>query len=460
MKKILCFAGVVAFGYILVCNLVKQRSILVKGQSSTSTDSQIKSWFFEGIHHTIVREREPTIIRKDNVVEIDYGPFAMSVPHFIRPVHREFWMNYSTWLIDRSQSWGYLWIGDPIKKMQPNLDNFTRAQLSRKDEEMWVYYQNEYTRGIVTLYNDTNTYIPPGTWDFPGFCQAELADAHKARTSQATRGTTYEKMIWLVHLWGDSFQHVTFDVIPKIAQLLLAYPSINFSEWALLVAYNPAAVYLDYIFKYLNFTQIVAGSHVGTVYNTRNLLFGCHAPQRNPNLGQLAKQLYKVNTNIPQTRILLFSRSVAKGGSGRRACLNDASLFESIRQWVQKSKLNYTVEWANDYQFGSNIPGLVNFWSSVKVLIGPHGGGITNHHFMQANSTIIEMMAVRSPNKKGSSVEGTVYWWTSTQSGQDYWYWFSIDDPANIISPGGDGNGNFNVNIPDIIGILSKRLLH
>lgn len=124
--------------------------------------------------------------------------------------------------------------------------------------------------------------------------------------------------------------------------------------------------------------------HENNLLKVKNMVFLPYvgtADEHNAEIIESIKNFYIskiVNSNIKPFRLLFLSREKA----GYRKILNE----KAIRQIMETHK--FEVICAEDYSFEEQV----NIFRGVEVLISPHGAGLTNMIFMNAHTTVVELL--------------------------------------------------------------------
>jgi hypothetical protein len=378
--------------------------------------------------------------------------------------------------------------GIPItSKISPNDYAFAVEQLSRKDQDMLVYFQKYSTKGSYTfLYNKTtgisfhniiNLLVAPQLsllFTHPGFCTAGIADVNKIITSPAPNQLP-RKYLWLVTWWGQVFAHMVMDSLPRIAQLSLQpsngndvnYCPYNISEYYAVLDISEKQPIVWKIWEYLGIDtkRLHEYAHADGILWKKlpadEFLFLCDGPIH-PTIEQTIQRLLRLPEiwrKYPNPKKIVYcTRSPKRGGPGARECLNEDALFNAVEKFISDAKLPYVLEWFDLKRFHGEFLPVLEYFADVRAIIGPHGSALENIHFCQPGTLVIEMDPVRSDGRPATGSFSWAFWAISEMLGHEYWMWLAIDDP-NCGPPSVDYIGNFNVNVPDIIAILNKSLI-
>lgn len=136
--------------------------------------------------------------------------------------------------------------------------------------------------------------------------------------------------------------------------------------------------------------------HAGT------LIYPCVTPPLHPYLWQIGQREVLGVTPLPmaeRTNLVYCGRT--KGGrieNGGRRVLNEEDVVGSLQRYATRAGLTL-VEF--DHTRFKSIAHLIRFFSRAALLVGPHGGCLTNVNFMGCNSAVIELFPLvngeRSP---------------------------------------------------------------
>jgi hypothetical protein len=195
--------------------------------------------------------------------------------------------------------------------------------------------------------------------------------------------------------WGDipavwTFQHWHENTLPKIANVLEFIP--DFMLWdgvsgmqELLLDRFPI---VKEIYNHLGWDVFDERSKA---IQAKNFVYSCAVPPLQPYLWQQGQQhvLRVKPTPLDSRKKIVYCGRTRKGrieNAGRRV-LNEDDLLSVLRKWESKG---FVVE-EFDHQQHPTIPQLIEYFSDARLLIGPHGGCLTNVMFLGCNSAVIEL---------------------------------------------------------------------
>jgi len=213
-----------------------------------------------------------------------------------------------------------------------------------------------------------------------------------------------------------AFQHWLPDVLPKLTQwwdILQADPEIKVLTGAPNPSHSPM---VPYMWDHLNLTN-----RLHTVEGSRNFLvefmyYGCVAPAINPVLWQRAHELLRV-PHVPMKDrdvIVWMSRKSGARNPGRRV-LNEDDIVETLTEYAASHNARVMTWKHEDIKSAQDA---IDFFSHVRVILGPHGGALFNLFFAPKETAVVEFFPRELYGRVGGNV---IVWYQSTMLQQDYW---------------------------------------
>jgi hypothetical protein len=313
-----------------------------------------------------------------------FEPWCVPHPQFHRP-------EFLKWHLNRPLVKSY----EADQKCTDAQRAAAQRRLAASDAQLQcgVYYCDEkHSIGEISL-------VPNGTyvWDRCGWMTTPDTFV---RPIPADR-TVYDVMLLLNSAEGGTFQHFMDGVAPKLAMLKLfagapELASLRAANRSLVVAIDGNKwKYIRDVFELFGLPRdvpMVFGVKAAKL-TARTMVNACLAPPLNPTLWQLVRQTLFANRPAPRRDLIVYAtRSDGSAGNGGRAVLNERSLLVRLRALVnatQDTDAPMTLDVFKSRQF-SSFSALIDYFRRVLVIMGPHGGALTNVFFMQAHSHVIE----------------------------------------------------------------------
>lgn len=182
-------------------------------------------------------------------------------------------------------------------------------------------------------------------------------------------------------------------------------------------------------------------------FHAETFVYPCFTPPLHPLLWRLGQRtILNVHpTPLASRRTLVYA---SRNGVGvlenhSRRVLNEEALIALLRMWP----LEVVVY---DHRKYPTINALRAFWGGARLLIGPHGGALTNMVFAGCNTAVIELMPLVSYNRHPPTRHAAMmYWLQAMFLEQEYWML-----PATTES----GLGDFVVPLQELCEMLSAIL--
>ena len=225
----------------------------------------------------------------------------------------------------------------------------------------------------------------------------------KKHTSEISTSSSFLKQSFVsfVQIWQNSMQHITFDTYPK-SRLLCPYLQQN-PEIGILVMNNlQRDLIIESCFLPIKRFKIIdkaisATSIAATVWPGEFKL-GIVPSNSFTSLGSQTKQGDKI-IYIPR-----------KAGT-KRSVINEKEVLDLLRRYFGNKLHIYNPK--NDWRVDRKV------FEQASVIIGPHGGGMSNMVFAPVNTTIIEFLPLTSLRSKGEN-ERPCYFGLARGLGFDY----------------------------------------
>lgn len=255
-----------------------------------------------------------------------------------------------------------------------------------------VFFQPEYTIGSIDI-------IEKGFVPFDYVCTAS-ADHSAAALRPVGRILTFAgPVMYLVSPGAGTFTHFVDTVLPRLVQMetLLSDPNLH-----LVVDVNDRHPLVKQLYMRLGFkeSQIVDYHGIrksGDGVQALALILGCRAPPMHPYLWQRAQYLLRLPhlqnpLRYHRRTIVYTTRRTGTIGDARQV-INEKAVEAALTAFANTNGYNFVTY---SYRTSTSLEDQLEFWSDVRVIVGPHGGALGNMLFMKKRSVVIELM----PNGK------------------------------------------------------------
>lgn len=183
-----------------------------------------------------------------------------------------------------------------------------------------------------------------------------------------------------------------------------------------------------------------------------SVVYPCVAPPLHPFLWQTAQAAVLGVRALPlerRSRIIYCGRTgVGRTENTGRRVLNEHELLPALRSAAEARGLTLEVFDSSAFA-GADAQTLLDYWSTARVIIGPHGGALSNLVFAGCGTTVIELFPLAFGIKPPVGHAGMMMYMQSTFLEQDYWMLPCMSMQAN---------GDFDAPISDVTGIINEAL--
>lgn len=192
----------------------------------------------------------------------------------------------------------------------------------------------------------------------------------------------------------------------------------------------------------------------------RLLINPCRTPATHPVLWHDARRIYWSLANLSESsgtpardKFIYIHRTAQNSKNGGRFILNDEPFIEVLRQYANKSSLNFVLY--DHSQLQGTVVNQIELFYQARVIIGVHGGAQSNMNFAQPGTTLIEIMPYRAQLTtvpivcSSPAIEpcvGYIYYTQSQLLNLSYW----------ILPTQVDADKNLHVNLTRIQKILDS----
>lgn len=258
------------------------------------------------------------------------------------------------------------------------------------DKDFIVCNHPKYLKGTVDFVTD-------GTIDLKSF-DCGWKSNHSDSLIDVDSNLYYEPnpVIYLPIPKGFLFQHFMDGVLPKLVQVekLIGDKNIKILVEVLELIHPIVRKLLNRIgFDKDRILSTFDFRNNYRYFKSSMLIIPCNTPPIHPTLwrrGQYILKLPVVDPNYQSTDVseyvVYLSRNRGKSGWERRVT-NDKEVIMFLTNYFKNSKYKFTVFDPARY---STLDELFDFWSNVRVVIGPHGGAFQNIAFARSKLVMVE----------------------------------------------------------------------
>ncbi len=183
-----------------------------------------------------------------------------------------------------------------------------------------------------------------------------------------------------------------------------------------------------------------------------SVVYPCVAPPLHPYLWQLAQAAVLGVAPLPleqRTRIVYCGRTgVGKTENSGRRTLNEAALVRALRGAAAARGLTLDMFDSNAFPADDPQP-LLDYWAGARVIIGPHGGALTNVVLAGCGTVVIELFPLAFGIKPPVGHAGMMMFMQSAFLEQSY-YMLPVFSPY--------ANGDFDAPVEDVLAIIDTEL--
>jgi hypothetical protein len=410
-----------------------------------------------------------TVTARRQAVKLQLGDWKIKFPRFIRLSHVLWWQQYEFARMRRKSK--CLTVLHPqlfhptiqVSRLNSIPGDLTLARDVVKaalgedpvpSHDGWFSYceESDKTGEVVSLKDVVVSH--PSYGEHP-CSQADRVDtllrAAEFKKDLGIAPTQVGPLFWGYVTAAPFFQHWTQNVLPKIAMATLAedslYNSTDGTIWTATQELLPKRFpIVSKLYTQMGWAEPTdLGS---TALATPQLIYACNSPPLHPFLWQLGQQrLFRVK-HVPITerkKIVYCGRRGNIENVGRKV-LNERDMFSLLAEWGRSS--DFEIVEFNHTQYSTVIE-LIEFWSSARALIGPHGGCFTNVVFMPANALVIEAFPLFRGVNRATRGMGQMMYIQSMFLEHEYWMLPSYSHIAN---------GNFKLDLQHLCEILVTSL--
>ena len=217
---------------------------------------------------------------------------------------------------------------------------------------------------------------------------------HEIEKSQVNSSSTTD-VIELRFKWNHNYFHFLTEGLPSLLEINLSEPTILYIETG----------FTKDVLKWFSFTNPmetgIIYSYIKDIYVMRKIECGNPSPQKI----KLLRDKISEKLRFEKKYGILIKRS-----ENYRSIMNHDQLLENLKNYYSD------IEWKVFDKLSFNET--TEFFSKAKVIVAPHGAGLTNMLFSPNNITIIEIMNKDDPN---------VCYWHLSQTLQNNHYIIPID---------------------------------
>lgn len=325
---------------------------------------------------------------------LQFGDWSMAWPRFVRPAHERWFASYeiATWRAGT---------GCP---QPPNRLGFCEAS---------------YVNGGVSVVHNVSVAGEPTGHDCgqSGALRTLIANGDGGGRAPVR---VVDTLAWVVIPATWTPQHWMENTLPKLAQLLeyvpgmMALRRVSATQELLLDRFPIVAKVYEHM-GWAVFDERAAPIAARTV------LYACNAPPMHPYLWQQGQQhVLRVAPRPMADRTVISYCGRTRAGhtenAGRRV-LNEDAVLAALRAYTADGR--YTVE-EFDHRQHMSLPSLIDYFATVRLFIGPHGGCLTNVVYLGCNSAVVELFPLVNGIRPPLGHPGMMMYMQSSFLEQDY----------------------------------------
>lgn len=288
---------------------------------------------------------------------------------------------------------------------------------SRLDAKCGLYFCDErHSLGEVTI-------VPNGTYAYDQCGWMTQADK-LLRPGDGNK--VFDIVVLVSSPEGGFFQHFIDGALPKLAMLQLIGDSGIFDlvqsskerneTLAFVLNSAPHWSYLRDVLELFGLpkdVRIELGTKTARLTG-RKMINLCLAPPLSPTLWQSMRSTLVANLPIPRRDLIVYtSRSDGAAGNGGRRVLNEESLLTRLRALANTTvgtAAPMVVDVFKSRQF-KTLDATLFYFQRALIIVGPHGGALTNVCFMQKQSHVIEFFPLNPLTKDAVFMHGCNMFW-------------------------------------------------
>ena len=280
--------------------------------------------------------------------------------------------------------------------------------------------------------------VRKGTFAMPYDCGYRSNMSFVLQHREIPSKSWYRSLVPMMVPDGGTFQHFLDGTLPKIIQAL---DYIQQPQVFLLMPRVRDQIILE-ILERLNISRNKIVTYSGSV-GADYLIFTCVTPPLHPKLWQKARSLL----GVPDTHS-------DHPTNGKIVVITRKGCFNCGRKLLNKDKLVATLQGkypnrsVEVFRGPLNLKETIELFSTTKVVVGTHGGGLYNINFCPSNTTVIEIMPTYDD---GRFIAGAhqIFWHQSVLLGQQYW---------RLPAAPENSKGDVNVDVSLVIDIIERSL--
>lgn len=336
----------------------------------------------------------PTVVYGPNGEKlVRYDTWSVSDPQFIRKDHEMWWKHYA--VVKWRQLSGCPWKGGELFFCEP-----------------------EYSSGSLSIMENTRV---AGTGPKTHVCSPTGNSGDLILNGALASGNPieFDTVFWADITATWTYQHFVQNTLPKMAQTSLFMPEL-FAQGSNVTAIQELALdrypIINQFYSHLGWNVMDART---VPITAKKLIYPCNTPPLHPSLWQIAQEnVLQIRPKpLDQRRKLVYAGRTRVGrieNDGRQV-ENEKALFSLFQHWSEFEFVQF------DHREYRSLPQLAALFADARVLIGPHGGALTNIIFMGCDATVIELFPLVKGEKAPLRHAGMMMYLQSMFLRHDYW---------------------------------------
>ena len=269
----------------------------------------------------------------------------------------------------------YTITGEKIIEMYLNHEKTFRTYFANNDTITYSDVMSIYKKQNVICYGDNLIYY------------SMLKYLNSIQIKQTIE---IEKCGYVLSIWGSNYYHFITEEIPNLIKLSLYDPSLP-------IIINTNNKYIEEFLELLKFKikNPIIKNDPSVLYKIKECYITNISLSGKPSCHELllAKNLLEENLFLTPESSSEIGIIIKRAEHERKIINHDEMVFYLRTKYP-------TIEWIEfDSSAKLSVTETIKLFNRAKIIIGPHGAGLTNMLFAKKGITIIEIMPYSDPNE-------------------------------------------------------------
>jgi Glycosyltransferase 61 len=410
-------------------------------------------------HASVIHRANAVVIESgQDEFKVHLGSFAIRAPHFVDDDDRLWWLSHTTapTAYQRIARMRESAVDDPI---------FPLVQEHGGYGDWLLYHGTKFSVGRVVLRRNATFHVDDVNRPYDCGQNSEphklYASGERHRYDNNVRHA--RRAVFAFIPPTRTIQHWIDSALPKIALTNLAgqwfRESSTMTTTGDMVAFQRIdEVNFPFVYKLWEHVGVprenVESNLKRPVFADEQLFF-CNAPGHHPLLWQHGQKMLGVRASrVPMAerhKVVLMSRSHPDAGhasNGGRVNLGETAMIERLERLFESTP--FYIDVFNHNKF-ADVPALVDYFADCRVIVGGHGGALTNFIYAPPMTAVIEIMPVVGAREVPSVGHGAAAYYIQTAlANQRYWL---------VLARAIDSRrGDFHVNLDHVVKAFEQAL--